>query len=154
MQPVEKPKQTERDLLKEASKESSEKGQGKFELILASFQRLLRRGAITNLSKMMGRMHPADIVKVIAHLSSQKEKRTVLELVRVESERGQVLSELDPGSIQQVLTDVAPADVAVLLKDLAPDDVGDILGVLPEEQSKEILRLMKTEDSTEIAEIL
>lgn len=152
MQPAER-RQIDRDLLKDLAKETTEKGQTKFDLVLASFQRLLRRGAITNLAKMMGRMHPADIAKVIAHLSSQKEKRTVFELVR-EFKRGQVLSELDAGSIQQVLADVAPADVAALLKDLPPDDVSDILGLLAEEQAQAILTLMKTEDSTEIAEIL
>ncbi|TAJ26212.1 MAG: magnesium transporter [Nitrospirae bacterium] len=103
---------------------------------------------------MLGRMHPADIAKVIAHLSTPKDKRTVYELVRGESERGKVLSELDADSIQQVLADMPASDVAWLLKDLGPDDVAYILGVLPEEQSKEILTLMKTEDSTEIADLL
>jgi len=154
MQPTDRSKPAEKDLLKDLSKESPEKGQGKFDLLLASFQRLLRRGAITNLAKMLGRMHPADIAKVIAHLPSQKEKRTVFELVRGEAERGKVLSELDAGSLQQVLADMPSSEVAGLIKDLGPDDVGDILGVLPEEQAKEILTLMKTEDSTEIAEIL
>lgn len=154
MQPTDRTRPAEKDFPKDFSKEASEKGQGKFELVLASFQRLLRRGAITNLGKMMGRMHPADIAKVIAHLSSQKEKRTVFELVRGEAERGKVLSELDHGSVPHVLADMPASEVAALLKDLGPDDVGDILGVLPEEQAKEILTLMKTEDSTEIAEIL
>lgn len=154
MQPTDRARQTEKDLLKDLSRESPEKGQSKFELVLASFQRLLRRGAITNLGKMMGRMHPADIAKVIAHLSSQKEKRTVFELVRGEAERGKVLSELDHGSVPHVLADMPASEVAGLLKDLGPDDVGDILGLLPDEQAQEILTLMKTEDSTEIAEIL
>jgi len=154
MQPTERVRQVDKDPSKDPSKEPMEKGQTKFDLLLASFQRLLRRGAITNLGKMLARLHPADIAKVIAHLSSPKEKRTVFELVRGESQRGQVLSELDAGSIQQVLADLAPPDVAWLLKDLGPDDVADILGVLPEEQAKEILTLMKTEDSTEIADLL
>jgi magnesium transporter len=154
MQPTERIRQADRDLLKDLARETGEKGQTKFDLMLASFQRLLRRGAITNIGKMLGRMHPADIAKVIAHLSSQKEKRTVFELVRGDAERGQVLSELDAGSVQQVLADMAPSDVAVLLKDLGTDDVADILGVLPEEQAQAILTLMKTEDSTEIADLL
>lgn len=140
--------------MKDPSRDPAEKGQTKSELVLASFQRLLRRGAITNLGKMLGRMHPADIAKVIAHLSSPKEKRTVFELVRGEAMRGQVLSELDTGSIEQLLVDIPPADVAWLLKDLGPDDVADILSVVPEEQAREILTLMKTEDSTEIADLL
>ncbi len=154
MQPTERTRQLDKDILKEASRELAEKGQAKSDIVLLSFQRLLRRGAITNLAKMLGRMHPADIARVVTHLSSPKEKRTVFELVRGEAQRGQVLSELDSDSINQVLADLPASDVAWLLKDLGPDDVAYILGVLPEERAQEILALMKTEDSTEIADLL
>ncbi|MFQ5992007.1 MAG: magnesium transporter, partial [Nitrospiraceae bacterium] len=92
--------------------------------------------------------------KVIEHLSSPTEKRTVFELVRGEAQRGQVLSELDAPLIQDLLADLQPADVAWMLKDLGADDVAYILGVLPEDQAKEILTLMRTEVSTEIADLL
>lgn len=154
MQPTERTRQLDKDILKEASRELAEKGQAKSDIVLLSFQRLLRRGAITNLAKMLGRMHPADIARVVNHLSSPKEKRTVFELVRGEAQRGQVLSELDGDSINQVLADLPAPDVAWLLKDLGPDDVAYILGVLPEKRAQEILALMKTEDSTEIADLL
>jgi magnesium transporter len=150
----ERTRQTEKDLLREVTREAPDKGQTKFDLMLVSFQRLLRRGAISNLAKMLGRMHPADIAKVIAHLPSPKDKRTVFELVRGEAERGKVLSEMDQDSIEQLLSEIPPAEVAVLLKDLGTDDVADILGVLPQEQANEILALMKAEDSTEIADLL
>src|SRR5574339_431119 len=153
--PVEsKPRLVDKDVLREALREQPDRGQTKSDIVLLSVQRLLRRGAITNLAKMLGRMHPADIAKVIAHLSSPKEKREVFELVRGESKRGQVLSELDTDSITQVLSDLLQSDIAWLIKDLAPDDVAYILGVLPEERAKEILSLMRTEDSTEVADIL
>src|SRR5581483_2597624 len=153
-QPTERTRQLDKDILKEASRELAEKGQAKSDIVLLSFQRLLRRGAISNLAKMLGRMHPADIARVVNHLSSPKEKRTVFELVRGEAQRGQVLSELDSDSINQVLADLSASDVAWLLKDLGPDDVAYILGVLPEERAQEVLALMKTEDSTEIADLL
>ncbi len=155
---VDRPIPGERDAVREAVKDPArdhgEKGQSKSDLFMASFQRLVRRGAITNLGKMLAKMHPADIAKAIVHLPTPKEKRTVFELVRGEMQRGQVLSELDAATIQQLLADLAPSDVAMLLRDLAPDDVTYILGVLPEEVSGEILKLMRTEDSTEIAELL
>jgi magnesium transporter len=158
MQPTDKPAQVERETAREIAKdparEQAEKGQSKFDLMLVSFQKLLRRGAITNLSKMLGKMHPADVAKIIVHLPSPKEKRTVFELVKGEGPRGQVLSELDADSIQQVLADVSAPDIAWLLKDLPSDDVTYVMGVLPDTLSKEILALMKTEDSTEIAELL
>ncbi|WP_447973202.1 magnesium transporter [Nitrospira sp. Kam-Ns4a] len=154
MQPTERIRLAERDLVKDQLRESGEKGQTKFDLVLASVQRLLRRGAITNLAKMLARMHPADVAKILAHLPSPKEKRTVFELVRGEAKRGQVLSELDEDNIQLLLADLPPADVAWLLKDLGPDDVADILGVLPDERAQEILALMKAEVSTDIAGLL
>ncbi|WP_447979802.1 magnesium transporter [Candidatus Nitrospira bockiana] len=153
MQPAERSRQLERDALRDLVREP-DKGQTKFDLVLASFQRLLRRGAISNMSKMLSKMHPADIAKVIEHLSSPKEKRTVFELVRGESIRGQVLSEMDAADVPQVLADIPPADVAMLLRDLGKDDVAYLLGLLPEDQAKEILHLMRTEDSSEVEEIL
>jgi len=80
--------------------------------------------------------------------------REVFELVRGESKRGQVLSELDSDSINQVLADLLHSDIAWLIKDLGPDDVAYLLGVLPEERAKEILSLMRKEDSTEVADLL
>ena len=155
VKPVEaRPRSSERDVIRETFRDQADRGQTKSDIVLLSVQRLLRRGAITNLAKMLGRMHPADVAKVITHLSSPKEKREVFELVRGEMKRGQVLSELDGDSIQQVLADLLHSDIAWLLKDLGPDDVAYILGFLPEERGKEILALMKTEDSTEVADIL
>ena len=153
--PVEQtPRVADKDLLRDALREQGDRGQTKFDIVLLSVQRLLRRGAITNLAKMLARMHPADVAKVVTHLSSPKEKREVFELVRGETKRGQVLSELDSESITQVLADLLQSDIAWLIKDLAPDDVAYILGVLPEERAKEILSLMRTEDSTEVAGLL
>jgi len=153
--PVEQPpRAADKDLLRDALREQGDRGQTKFDIVLLSVQRLLRRGAITNLAKMLARMHPADVAKVVTHLSSPKEKREVFELVRGETKRGQVLSELDSESITQVLADLLQSDIAWLIKDLAPDDVAYILGVLPEERAKEILSLMRTEDSTEVAGLL
>ena len=81
MQPIEKgpevralePKpRADKEALRDALRDQGERGQTKSDIVLLSVQRLLRRGAITNLVKMLGRMHPADIAKIIVHLSSPK----------------------------------------------------------------------------------
>ncbi len=154
MQPLDRSRIGEKDTAKEASRDPSDRGHAKSDIRLVSIQRLLRRGAITNLAKMLARMHPADIATVIDHLSSPKEKREIFELVRGEAKRGQVLSELDGDSITHVLSDLLPSDVAWLLKDLGSDDIAYILSVLPTDRAKEVLSLMRTEDSTEIADLL
>src|SRR5574339_311250 len=127
--PVEpKPRSGDRDLLRDSLRDQADRGQTKSDIVLLSVQRLLRRGAITNLAKMLNRMHPADVAKIIVHLSSPKEKREVFELVRGESKRGQVLSELDSDSINQVLADLLHSDIAWLIKDLGHEDVACLLG--------------------------
>lgn len=136
------------------TREGADSGPSSFDVLLGNVDSALRRGAITNLTRQLGRLHPADTAKVISHLSSDKEKRTVFELVRGEKQRGLVLSELDADSITAVLVDLQAPDVAWLLKDQEADDVAYILGVLSDERAQDVLALMKADVSTEVAGIL
>src|SRR5216684_5769258 len=113
----------------------------RFDVILASVVRLLRRGAIGNLERMVSKMHPADVAKVLHHLNTAQEKRTVFELIKPEGPKAQVLREMDRADIGEVMTDVPAADIAMLLRNLPDDDQAYILNTMPEERSQEILRL-------------
>ena len=127
---------------------------GKFDIILDSVRRLLRRGAIGNLDRMINKMHPADIAKVLHHLHTAQEKRTVFELIKVEGKKAWVVSEMDLGDIEQTLADIPSSEIATLLRELPDDDQAYILTQLPEERSQEILRLMKPEESAEVKDLL
>lgn len=126
----------------------------RFDVILDSVGRLLRRGAIGNLERMVSKMHPADVAKLLHHLNSAQEKRTVFELIKPDSSKAQVLSELEEGDLGETLTDVPAADIAVLIKDLPDDDQAYVLNCLPEDRSQEVLKLMKPEDSAEVKDLL
>jgi len=126
----------------------------RFDVILDSVGRLLRRGAIGNLERMVSKMHPADVAKVLHHLNSAQEKRTVFELIKPDHSKAQVLSELEEGDLGEILTDVPAAEIAVLIKDLPDDDQAYVLNCLPEDRSQEILKLMKPEDSAEVKGLL
>ena len=151
---TEHPTQPENNVEPERQRGSMEVRSSNPESVVETCQRLLRQGAVAHLGKILNRIHPADVAKVIEHLSSHNEKRTVFELVQFDNQRGQVLSELDAGNIESVVTDLPPSDVAWLLKDLGPDDVAYILGVLSPGQAQQILNGMKVEDSTEVADLL
>ena len=73
--PEQRSRVSERDVLREVLRDQSDRGQTKSDIVIQSVQKLLRRGAITNLSRMLGRMHPADIAKAVTHLSSPKSGR-------------------------------------------------------------------------------
>lgn len=126
----------------------------KFDLILDSVRRLLRRGAVGNLERMVAKMHPADVAKVLHHLHNAQEKRTVFELLKAEGGKAQALKEMDPGDIGETLADVPSADIAMLIRNLPDDDQAYILGSFQEERAQEILLLMKPEDSAEVQDLL
>ncbi|HEX9284081.1 MAG TPA: magnesium transporter [Nitrospirales bacterium] len=141
-----------------ADKPDKPTGEGRtasrFDVILASVARLLRRGAIGNLERMIAKMHPADVAKVLHHLNTAQEKRTVFELIHPEGPKAQVLREMDRGDISETLADIPAADIAMLIRTLPDDDQAYVLNCLPEERSQEILKLMKPEDSAEVQDLL
>src|SRR3989442_402681 len=114
----------------------------RFDLILDTVGRLLRRGAIGNLERMVSKMHPADVAKMLHHLNTAQEKRTVFELIKPDSAKAKVLSEMDEADIGDVLQDAPSADIAMLIKDLPDDDQAYVLTTLPEERSQEVHKLM------------
>jgi len=126
----------------------------KFDLILDTVRRLLRRGAIGNLERMVAKMHSADVAKVLHHLHNPQEKRTVFELMKAEGSKALALSEMDQVDIGETLADVPSADIAMLIKDLPDDDQAYILTSFSDERSQEILKLMKPEDSAEVQDLL
>src|SRR3989440_12112455 len=126
----------------------------RFDLILDTVGRLLRRGAIGNLERMVSKMHPADVAKMLHHLNTAQEKRTVFELIKPDSGKAKVLSEMDEADIGDVLQDAPAADIAMLIKDLPDDDQAYVLTTLPEELSHEVLKLMKPAESAEVKYLL
>ena len=128
--------------------------QSKFDVVLLSVRRLLKRGAIANLTNLINRLHPADIARVIMHLDSPQERQTIFELVKGIPEQGQVVSELSEEMIPQVLEDRNAAEITWMLRFVPADDVAYILGVLPDERAQEILPLMKVEESQEVVNLM
>src|SRR5437016_13573396 len=78
----------------------------RFDLILDTVGRLLRRGAIGNLERMVSKMHPADVAKMLHHLNSAQEKRTILEVIKPDSAKAKVVSEVGVEGIGGQLHDI------------------------------------------------
>ena len=128
--------------------------QSKFDVVRLSTRRLLKRGAISNLTNLIARLHPADIARVIMNLDTPQERRTIFELVEGVVEQGQVVSELSNEMILELLEDRNAADIAWMLRTVPADDAAYILGVLPEDLAQNILPLMKAEESQEVANLM
>ncbi len=123
-------------------------------VVRLSASRLLHRGAISNLANLIARLHPADVARVIMHLDTSQERRTVFELVRDVAEQGQVVSELDAEVTPEVLEDRPAADIASMLRAVPADDAAYILGVLPEDVAQNVLPLMHADESQDVAHLM
>ena len=123
-------------------------------MVRLSTRRLLKRGAISNLTNLIARLHPADVARVIMNLDTPQERRTVFELVEGVAGQGKVVSELSDEMILELLEDRNAADIAWMLRTVPADDAADILGVLPDEVAQNILPLMKAEESQEVANLM
>src|SRR5207245_10004854 len=105
----------------------------------------VRRWQHGHLACMATKMHLADVAKRLQKLNTAQEKRTVFELIKPDSAKAKVLSEMDEADMGDVPQDAPSADIAMLIKDLPDDDQAYVLTTLPEERSQEVLKLMKPE---------
>jgi magnesium transporter len=126
----------------------------KFDLILEGVQKFMRRGATGHLTNMINKMHPADVGKVIQHLSTSHEKKEVFDLIRNVKIKAQVIKEVDTLSRTEILTYMPSQETVSILHELSSDDVAAIMGDLPAEKYQEVLRLMGHEDSQEVQDLL
>lgn len=134
--------------------------QGKRELIgneglvlLDTFRRLNRRGAVGHLLKLLGKTHPADVAWVFRHLTSS-ERKSIFNIIAQTDTVGEFLSELDEAIMLALVEDLTPKYMVAVISEMASDDVADLLEALPEEMANEIRRLMEKEDREEVDELL
>lgn len=126
----------------------------KFDLILNSIRKFLRRGAINNISKMVNKMRTADVAKVIDHLGTTQEKRTIFELINNIQDQAEVLREVDEFELNELLSEMQTEYIVRVVSELPDDDLTDILGALDSQKRDEILGLMEVEESKEVQDLL
>jgi len=123
-------------------------------LILDAVHRLLARGAMRHLGRMVNKMHPAEVAKVVRHMDDPAEKRIVMELLERVEDRAEVLCELDEDSAVPIFTELPRAEQLALLKCLSTDDAADLLGALPPELSAQLIEGMPPTEGDEVMELL
>ncbi|MFQ5507905.1 MAG: magnesium transporter [Leptospirillia bacterium] len=116
-------------------------------LILDAVRRLLRRGAMRNLGKMVNKMHPAEVAKVVRHLDELAEMRILVSLIDDVEERAYVLSKLDEDSARGVFLEMPGPDQMAILQALSSDDAADLLGDLPPEIAQNLIARMPEGDT-------
>ena len=123
------------------------------QLLLDTTRRLIRRGALPNLAKVLAKTHPADIAHLFRYLDL-KEQRLLFNLIAEPAISADVLSELDHATGAHILEQLDKHTITEVLLEMATDDAADIVGYMPDELADEVLDIMHDEDSEEIEQLL
>ena len=123
------------------------------QVLLDATRRLIRRGALPNLAKLLAKTHPADIAHLFRYLDL-KEQRLLFNLIAEPEISADVLSELDHATGAHILEQLDKQTITEVLQEMATDDAADIVGYMPDELADEILNIMQDEDSQEIEQLL
>ena len=125
----------------------------KSEIIIDSVKRFLRRGAISHVSKIVGKMHPADIARLINEVE-KKDRFVIFELIHDIKIKAATIVEIEEKAMMEMLNEMPLDEIFAILHEVPSDKRADIIGKMPEDRAKELLNMMKIEDSKEIKGLL
>ncbi|MBW2449180.1 MAG: magnesium transporter [Deltaproteobacteria bacterium] len=122
-------------------------------ILVDSIKRLLRRGAISHLAKIVNKTHGADL-SVLFRSLSLAQQRKLFDMITDVEQKGIVFSELEEDIFQDLIEDMPVEAIVEILESMPADDVADIIGRLPEDRSQDILDKMKKAESEEVEDLL
>jgi len=122
-------------------------------ILVESIKRLLRRGAVSHLSKIVNKTHAADLSVVFRWLSLEQQRK-LFNMITDKEQKGILFSELDEDAFQDLIEGMGIEDIVDILETMPTDDVADIIGRLPDETSQAILDKMKKAESEEVEDLL
>jgi len=122
-------------------------------LLRRTIQRLLRRNADANLTKILRKTHPADIALLMRGFAGVDQKN-IFNLCPTFSHKAKVLEELDESLIENMLVEESPKNISKMFVYLDTNDQAAIIGMFPEEKQKEILEKIEVEDLEDVEEIM
>ena len=122
-------------------------------ILVDSVKRLLRRGAISHLTKIVNKTHGADLSVLFRSLSRDQQRR-LFDMITDVEQKGIMFSELEEDIFQDLIEDMPVEAIVEILESMSADDVADIIGRLPESRSQDILDKMKKAESEEVEDLL
>lgn len=118
-----------------------------------TIKRLLRKGAISSVSKILKKTHSADIALLMRNITP-KERLKIFSLIDSVEVQAEVISHLDSDIIPEFIESLGIDNTVSLLMELPSDDRNEILSHLPEELKDKIVEKVIALDSKNIEMLL
>jgi len=115
--------------------------------------RLLRRPEQRPARRLLARLHPADVARVVPLLTPDEQTRLLATLLELRL-AARVLRELDAETQSTLLAQLDDGALAALLKRLSAKDAVDLLERLPAERTETVLAQMEPASATQLANLM
>ena len=122
-------------------------------MLVTTFQKLLHRKAYSNIKKIMGKTHNADIAEVLQSIGAD-EALEVFKLDASVDERADILSYLDKNLQKFILSKLSDQEAAQVVQAMETDDAADLLSHLSDDASKTIIESLDSEESAEVVDLM
>ncbi len=122
-------------------------------MLVTTISKLFRRGAESNIVRILEKTHTADIAAVLDALDTEA-RISIFQLIKEPSVKAEVLSRLKFEMQKEILALMTTSEIEEIISEMDKDDAADLLGYLPEDEAKKILNAMELEDSEEVEELM
>ena len=122
-------------------------------LLRSTMQRLLRRNAYTNITKILRKTHQADIALIMRSFN-QYDQRRIFSLCPTALHKARLLEELDESLIEKILENENSKTISKIFRYLDTNDQATIIGMFPQHKQNEILTMIEIDDKEEVEELL
>lgn len=110
----------------------------RFGVVLTALQKMVRRGGTNHIRKIVSKLHPADVAKLLRHFDPD-EQWLIFSVIADPEFAAEILSETDGDTSEQLIRRAQPTFIAPILGAMSPDDLTDLLAQLPEDLQQSIL---------------
>ena len=122
-------------------------------ILRSTMQRLLRRKAHSNITKILRNTHQADIALIMRSLNQYDQKK-IFSLCPTAVHKARLLEELDESLIGNVLENDSVKNISKIFGYLDTNDQATIIGMFQKRKQKEILKAIEHGDKEDVEEIM
>jgi len=122
-------------------------------LLRDTFRRLLRRHANSNIIKLIGKTHPADMALIYRYFNDE-EQDTIFAMMPPSEESVEFLSELDESITVRLLDQVTPQRMATILEEASSNEIAHLMGLVNEDYATAVIDLLQAEEQEKVEEIM
>jgi len=125
----------------------------RIKVLASSMNKLYRRGAQSNIQKMLSKCHAVDISEVLMSLETDV-RLTLFQWIDGSDRQAEVLSRLNKTCQLELAHTMDIVELQGLLALMDSDDAADLLGELPEDLSQSLLSGLKKNELQDVEELM